>query len=159
VSIGGAFPMDLSLLFVIMFIFLLGIGSQWVAWRFSLPAIVLMTIAGLAIGPFVGWMNQEESFGELDDPLIAVAVAIIVFEGSLNLRFKELSGSGIPVWRVAASGAISAWILGSSTAQDIAGPSWGVGFVMAGLFIVTGPTVIMALRRQSKLRPRPTKIL
>src|SRR5699024_8066978 len=120
---GGAFPMDLSLLFVIMFIFLLGIGSQWVAWRFSLPAIVIMSIAGLVIGPFFGWMNPEESFGELYDPLISVAVAIILFEGSLNLSFKELSGLGKPVFRIATIGALIAWILGSFTAHYIAGLS------------------------------------
>ncbi|HLR23443.1 MAG TPA: sodium:proton antiporter [Pseudogracilibacillus sp.] len=151
--------MDLSLLFVIMFIFLLGIGSQWVAWRFSLPAIVIMSIAGLVIGPFFGWMNPEESFGELYDPLISVAVAIILFEGSLNLSFKELSGLGKPVFRIATIGALIAWILGSFTAHYIAGLSWEVAFVIGGLFIVTGPTVIMPLLRQSKLKPRPAKIL
>src|SRR5699024_12647093 len=34
-----------------------------------------------------------------------------------------------------------------------------VAFVIGGLFIVTGPTVIMPLLRQSKLKPRPAKIL
>src|SRR5699024_11945634 len=104
--------MDLSLLFVIMFIFLLGIGSQWVAWRFSLPAIVIMSIAGLVIGPFFGWMNPEESVGELYDPLISVTVAIILFEGSLNLSFKELSGLGEPVFRIATCDAFIGWVLG-----------------------------------------------
>src|SRR5690625_7835604 len=103
--------MDLSLLFVIMFIFLLGIGSQWVAWRFSLPAIVIMSIAGLVIGPFFGWMNPEESFGELYDPLISVAVAIILFEGSLNLSFKELSGLGKTGFRIDKIGVFIVWNL------------------------------------------------
>src|SRR5699024_11309858 len=92
--------MDLSLLFVIMFIFLLGIGSQWVAWRFSLPAIVIMSIAGLVIGPFFGWMNPEESFGELYDSLISVAVAIILFGGSLNFSFNDVSVFGKYVFQI-----------------------------------------------------------
>src|SRR5699024_9644816 len=56
-------------------------------------------------------------------------------------------------------GALIAWILGSFTAHYIAGLSWEVAFVIGGLFIVTGPTVIMPLLRQSKLKPRPAKIL
>src|SRR5699024_1546557 len=52
-----------------------------------------------------------------------------------------------------------AWILGSLTAHYIAGLSWEVAFVIGGLFIVTGPTVILPLLRQSKLKPRPAKIL
>src|SRR5699024_10355230 len=51
------------------------------------------------------------------------------------------------------------WILGSLTAQYMAGLSWAVAFTIGGLFIVTGPTVIMPLLRQSKLRPRTAKIL
>src|SRR5690625_1965046 len=151
--------MEISLLFVIMLIGALGIGSQWIAWKFNLPAIVVMSVAGLIMGPFLGIMNPEESFGELYDPLISVAVAIILFEGSLNLSFKELSGLGKPVFRIATIGALIAWILGSFTAHYIAGLSWEVAFVIGGLFIVTGPTVIMPLLRQSKLKPRPAKIL
>lgn len=151
--------MDLSLLFVIMLIGLLGIGSQWLAWKYSLPAIVIMSIAGLVAGPFLGIMKPEESFGPLYDPIISIAVAIILFEGSLNLSFKELRGLGKPVFRISSIGAFIAWILGSLTAHYIAGLSWEVAFVIGGLFIVTGPTVILPLLRQSKLKPRPAKIL
>lgn len=151
--------MEISLLFVMMLIGVLGIGSQWLAWKYNLPAIVIMSIAGLLIGPIFGIMNPEASFGNLYDPIISVAVAIILFEGSLNLSFKELKGLGKPVFRIATIGALIAWILGSLTAHYMAGLSWEVSFVIGGLFIVTGPTVIMPLLRQSKLKPRPAKIL
>src|SRR5690625_3494562 len=151
--------MEISLLLAIMLIGVLGIGSQWVAWKFNLPAIVVMSIAGLVMGPFLGIMNLEESFGPIYSPVISVAVAIILFEGSLNLSFKELRGLGKPVFRIATIGAFIAWILGSLAAHYMAGLSWEVAFVIGGLFIVTGPTVILPLLRQSKLKPRPAKIL
>src|SRR5690625_707855 len=151
--------MDLSMLFVIMLIGILGIGSQWLAWKFSMPAIVVMSIAGLIVGPFLGIMNPEESFGDLYRPIISVAVAIILFEGSLDLNRKEISDIGRPILRIATVGALIAWILGSLTAHYMAGLSWEVAFVIGGLFVVTGPTVIMPLLRQSKLKPRPAKIL
>lgn len=151
--------MSLSILSVIMIIGFLGIGSQWVAWRYRMPAIVIMSITGLLVGPIFGIINPEETFGSLYDPIISVAVAIILFEGSLSLKFKELRGLGRPVFRIATVGAFIAWILGSLTAHYIAGLSWAVAFVIGGLFIVTGPTVIMPLLRQSKLKPRPAKIL
>lgn len=151
--------MDPSLLTTIMLIGLLGIGSQWVAWRFRMPAIVVMSIVGLVVGPVFGVINPEAEFGDLYDPIISVAVAIILFEGSLNLKFKEIRDLGKPIFRIATVGAFIAWILGSLTAHYIAGLSWEVAFVIGGLFIVTGPTVIMPLLRQSKLNPRPAKIL
>ncbi|MFS0673226.1 cation:proton antiporter [Ornithinibacillus sp. 179-J 7C1 HS] len=148
-----------SLLFEVMLIFFLGIGSQWVAWRYRMPAIVVMAVTGLVVGPIFGFINPEEDFGNLYSPIISVAVAIILFEGSLNLSFKELRGLGKPVFRISTIGAFIAWILGSLTAHYIAGLPWPVAFVIGGLFIVTGPTVIMPLLRQSKLKPRPAKIL
>jgi len=151
--------MDLSLLFEIMLIGFLGIGSQWLAWRFNWPAIVIMSVAGLLAGPILGVMNPEQSFGELYSPIVSVAVAIILFEGSLSLNFKELRGLGKPIFRISTIGAFIAWILGSLTAHYMAGLSWAVAFVIGGLFIVTGPTVIMPLLRQSKLKTRPAKIL
>src|SRR5690625_5187425 len=151
--------MSVSLSFEIMLILVLGIGSQWIAWKYRLPAIVVMSIAGLIAGPFLGIMNPEEGFGDLYDPFISVAVAIILFEGSLNLSFKELRGLGRPVFRISTIGAFIAWVFGSLTAHYMAGLSWEVAFVVGGLFIVTGATVILILLRQSKLKPRPAKIL
>ncbi|WP_347862131.1 sodium:proton antiporter [Salimicrobium sp. PL1-032A] len=148
-----------SLLLQITIIGMLGVGSQWVAWRFRLPAIVVMSIVGLMAGPLFGLMNPEESFGELYSPTISLAVAIILFEGSLNLDFKEVKGLGKPVLRIVTLGAFIAWILGSLAAHYIAGLSIAVAFVIGGLFIVTGPTVILPLLRQAKLKPRPAKIL
>ncbi|MDQ0300757.1 NhaP-type Na+/H+ or K+/H+ antiporter [Salibacterium salarium] len=148
-----------SILSHLMLIGVLGIGSQWFAWRFRMPAIVVMSVAGLLIGPIFGWMNPAEDFGSLFNPIISVAVAIILFEGSLNLDYREIKGLGKSVYRIITLGALLAWILGSLTAFFIAGLSWAVSFVIGGLFIVTGPTVILPLLRQAKLKARPAAIL
>ncbi|KPL60710.1 sodium:proton exchanger [Rossellomorea vietnamensis] len=148
-----------SILFNIMLVGVLGIASQWVAWRFRLPAIVIMSIVGLLVGPIFGLINPKDDFGEVFKPIISMAVAIILFEGSLNLDFREVRGLGKPVFRIVTFGALLAWILGSLGAHYVAGLSWAVAFVIGGLFIVTGPTVILPLLRQAKLKPRPAAIL
>jgi NhaP-type Na+/H+ or K+/H+ antiporter len=148
-----------SMMFVFMMIGILGVGSQWIAWRFRFPAIVVMTIVGLISGPFTGLLDPAKDFGDLFSPIISIAVAIILFEGSLNLDFRELKGLGRPVFRIVTFGAFLAWILGSLAAHYVAGLSWAVAFIIGGLFIVTGPTVILPLLRQAKLKPRPAAIL
>lgn len=142
-----------------MLIIFLGVLSQWLAWRFSLPAIVLMSIAGLLAGPVFGILTPEENFGELFTPIISLAVAIILFEGSLNLNFKEIRGLGKPVTRIVTIGAFITWIAGSLAAHYLAGLSLAVSFTIGGLFIVTGPTVILPLLRQAKLKQRPAALL
>lgn len=148
-----------SLLFQITLIVMLGVLSQWVAWRFNIPAIVIMSVAGLLVGPFLQLINPTESFGDVFSPIISLAVAIILFEGSLSLDFREIRGFRKPIFRIATVGAFIAWIAGSLAAHYVAGLSLPVAFVIGGLFIVTGPTVILPLLRQAKLKERPAAIL
>lgn len=148
-----------SLLFSLMLVVLIGILSQWVAWRFRMPAIVVMSVAGLLVGPIFGLINPQESMGDLFSPIITFAVALILFEGSLNLDFREIRGFNKPVLRIVTIGAFIAWIAGSLAAHYVAGLSLSVSFIIGGLFIVTGPTVILPLLRQAKLKPRTAAIL
>ncbi|MFG6118918.1 cation:proton antiporter [Thalassobacillus sp. B23F22_16] len=148
-----------STLFLFMMIGLLGIGSQWIAWRFQWPSIVVMSVVGLLAGPIFGFMNPEETFAGVYEPIISIAVAIILFEGSLKLSFREIKGLERSVVRIVTLGAFLGWILGSFTAHYVAGLSWAVSFVIGGLLIVTGPTVVLPMLRQAKLKPRPASIL
>ena len=72
-----------------------GVAAQWVAWRFRIPGIVLLLAAGLLLGPVGGIIDPQQDFGEVFRPMVAIAVAIILFEGGLNLHFHELVRAGI----------------------------------------------------------------
>ncbi|GKV55932.1 sodium/hydrogen exchanger [Sporosarcina sp. NCCP-2222] len=148
-----------SLLFDLLLVILIGMLSQWIAWRYRMPAIVVMSVAGLLVGPIFGWIDPQETMGELFSPIITFAVAIILFEGSLNLDIREIRGFSKPVGRIVTIGAFIAWIAGSLAAHYLAGLSWEVAFIIGGLFIVTGPTVILPLLRQARLKPRVAAIL
>ena len=73
------------------------IAAQWIGWKFKLPSIVFLLISGFIAGPILGWLEPEAMFGDLLSPAISIAVAIILFEGSLNLNFKELKHAGSAV--------------------------------------------------------------
>ena len=158
-SLKGDVTMLDSILFQIAAIVALGILSQWIAWRFRLPAIVIMSLVGLIVGPFLGFFNPKESFGEIFNPIISLAVAIILFEGSLSLDIREIKDSRKAIFRISTIGSLIAWIAGSFAAHYLAGISLDVAFIIGGIFIVTGPTVIMPLLRQAKLKERPATIL
>ena len=137
----------------------LGIGSQWLAWRLRLPAIVLMLAAGLLAGPGLGWIKPDDAFGDLFRPVIAVAVAVILFEGGMTLNLRELRETGEGVRRLVFLGAPLAWLFSTLAVRYGAGLSWEASSVFGGILIVTGPTVIMPLLRQARLAARPAGIL
>ncbi len=144
---------------VIAMVGMLGIGAQWLAWRTGWPALVLMLAAGFLAGPILGLFDPEHAFGPLLDPMIAIGVALILFEGGLSLDFRELRHAGDGVWRLVIFGVPLAWIFGSVAAHSIGGLEWPVAILFAGILVVTGPTVVMPLLRQSSVKPRPAAIL
>lgn len=137
----------------------LGIGSQWLAWRLRLPAIVLMLVAGLLAGPGFGLINPSKEFGDLFTPVISIAVAVILFEGGLTLNFRELRETGEGVRRLFFLGAPLAWIFSTAAIYYGAGLSFESSVVFGGILIVTGPTVVTPLLRQARLSSKPSGIL
>lgn len=136
-----------------------GVGAQWLAWRFRLPAIVLMLAAGLILGPVTGIFVPERDIGSLIAPMIALAVAVILFEGGLTLSLKKLSDARPAVRRLVYIGAPLGWLMSSLVLIFVAGLRWEAATVFGGIMIVTGPTVIAPLLRQAKLTSRPAQVL
>lgn len=137
----------------------LGVGAQWLAWRLNLPAIVLMLLAGLLVGPVFGILDPSVAMGDLLQPIVAVAVAIILFEGGLTLNFKSLTDAAVGVKRLVIIGGPVGWLLSASVLHYVGGLSWATSAVFGGIMIVTGPTVIAPLLRQARLKRRPAALL
>ena len=125
----------------------LGVGSQWLAWRLRMPAIVLMLAAGLAVGPGLGLLDPSRDFGDLLQPLVAIAVAIILFEGGLSLNVRSLADAAAGVRRLVIIGAPLGWAASAAALHYVAGLDWATSSVFGGIMIVTGPTVIVPLLR------------
>ena len=144
---------DLPVMLVIVLFLALGIFSQWLANRIKWPSIVVMSIVGLLVGPILGLANPEHTLGsEIFSPIVSLAVAIILFEGSSNLDFRELKGISKAVIRIITIGATIAWILGAIALHKILGFPISIAIVMGGLLLITGPTVIQPLLKQAKVR-------
>ena len=155
----------------------LGIGAQWLAWKLQKPAIVLMALAGLIFGPLIGFLqgfnmpealaglldalrlNPAKDFGDLLRPVIGISVAIILFEGGLTLKFSELRDASKPVRRMILFAGPISWLLGTFAAHYIVNLPWDISAMVGGLFVVTGPTVIIPLLRQAHLSDRPANVL
>lgn len=138
---------------------LLGIGAQWIAWRISKPAIALMLAAGIIAGPVFGIINPERDFGALLEPVVKLAVAVILFEGGLQLNFRDLRHAGWPVLRLVLIGVPIGWGLGTLAGHYGAGLPWSVAALFGGILVVTGPTVIGPMLRTLRVGNRVRDIL
>jgi len=133
-------------------ILVLGVGAQWLAGLLRLPSILLLLIFGFIAGPVTGFLNLDETIGELLFPLVTIAVGIILFEGGLSLRFSELPALSNVIFRLITVGALLTWSLAALGAYFLMQMEWQLAVLLGAILIVTGPTVIMPLLRQ--IRPR-----
>jgi NhaP-type Na+/H+ or K+/H+ antiporter len=136
-----------------------GILAQWAAWRTNLPAIVLLLVGGLVVGPLTGWIDPLADFGDAFRPVVSIAVAIILFEGGLTLNLAEIRETSKAVRRLILIGGPLAWGLTALAAHFVARFSWPTATVLGAILVVTGPTVVMPLLRQAHLATRPASLL
>ncbi|MCG3865171.1 MULTISPECIES: sodium:proton antiporter [unclassified Photobacterium] len=137
----------------------LGLSCQWLAWRMKLPAILLLLMAGLIIGPATGVFNPNILFGDLLFPLISLSVAVILFEGSLTLNFDEIKNVRRNVKSIVTVGAIITWMITSVATHYLLDFSWPLALLFGSMTVVTGPTVIVPLLRTVRPQAKLANIL
>jgi NhaP-type Na+/H+ or K+/H+ antiporter len=139
-------------------ILVLGLMAQWLAWRFRLPSILLLLIFGMLAGQS-GFIDPDHLLGGLLRPIVSFSVAIILFEGSLSLKIKDLNTAGRAILNLASAGVLITWLLTALACHLILGIGPSKSFLIAAILTVTGPTVIMPMLRYIRPSGDTAKIL
>jgi len=124
-----------------------GMAAQWIAWRTQVPSIILLLLAGLLLGPVFSLIDPDAFLGGTLFPVVSLSVALILFEGGLDLPPRELRSTGTVVRRLISVGAIITFFVAAWGAEQLFDISRGAAAVMAAVLVVTGPTVVGPLLR------------
>ncbi|NLS91031.1 MAG: hypothetical protein GXX96_02450 [Planctomycetaceae bacterium] len=139
------------LLIGLTWITVVGIGVQWIAWATRIPSILLLLLAGFVLGPATGAIDPDAIFGDLLLPAVSLSVSLILFEGALGLRLRELKDSLRPILCLVTIGASVTWLLAAIGAYLLLGFDLSMSLLLGAILVVTGPTVIGPILLQ--LRP------
>ena len=126
-------PDNLDTGLVIALIVAIGIAAQWFSWWVKQPAILVLLLAGLLAGPVLGLFDPDALFGDLLFPAVSLGVAVILFEGSLTLKFREIRGHGQVVTRLVTVGALVSMLLIALAAWALGIFSWKVALLFGAL--------------------------
>jgi len=137
--------METGIGIALVVVVVLGIGAEWLAWALHLPSVLVLLIVGLLAGPVFGLLDPAAVLGDSLLSLVSVAVAVILFEGSLGLRVSELQGAARPLWRLLTIGIVITWIVAAVVCHLIVGLSSEVSVLLGAILVVTGPTVVIPL--------------
>ena len=103
-------------------------------------------------GPIGGFINPEYLLGDLFFPIISLLVSIIVFEGGLSLRIKDLKTIGVPVRNIVIFGTLMTFVIVSLASYFILGFNQQLAVMFGSMMVITGPTVIVPLLRHVNLK-------
>ncbi len=142
-------------LLVLSGVLVAGFVCHWLAWRVKLPSILFLLTVGITLGPLLGWLRPNEIFGELLVPLVSLAVAVILYEGSLTLKLQEIRGHGNVVRNLLTAGVLITWLSATFAAKWFLGWDIQLAALFGAIVTVSGPTVILPLLRSI----RPTNAL
>ncbi|CAA0118944.1 Na(+)/H(+) antiporter NhaH [BD1-7 clade bacterium] len=137
----------------------LGLLSQWTAWRIKVPAILFLLLTGIVFGPWLNIIKPGQLLGDLLFPAVSICIALILFEGSLTLKFKEISDQSAVVRRMTSLGMVITWLLIALATHYWMDTSWSIAFLFGAIVVVSGPTVIMPLLMTVRPNKKVSSIL
>ncbi len=137
----------------------LGILGQWIAWRSRLPSIIVLLFLGFLAGPVLSILDVDLVFGDMLYPLVSLLVSVIVFEGGLSLRIRDLKNIGGSLFRLVLIAPIITISLMFVFTRYILGVSVELSIMFSALMVITGPTVIIPLLRHIKVSPKISSLI
>ncbi len=128
-----------------------GIISQILARHLRVPGIVVLLAAGVVLGPELLGIINPAALGHGMHDVVGFAVAVILFEGGLNLNIRRLRREALPIRRLLTLGALITLVGAALSTRWLLGWSWSLAVLFGSLVIVTGPTVINPLLRRIRV--------
>lgn len=136
-----------------------GMLAQTVARHVRIPGIVLLLATGLLLGPDGLGAVRPGTLGESLHSLVGFAVAVILFEGGMNLRVDRLRSEARSIRQLITLGALVTAAGAALAARLILRWDWEISILFGTLVMVTGPTVITPLLRRIKVKERVATVL
>jgi len=136
-----------------------GMIVQSVAHHLRIPGIVLLLITGVLLGPDVSGVIQPDTLGSALSVITGFAVAVILFEGGLNLKIQRLKRERRAIRQMITIGGVVTVVGGMLTTRWLFGWDWRTSVLFGTLVMVTGPTVINPLLRRFKVKRNVSVVL
>ena len=137
----------------------LGMLSQVVAQKLYLPGIVILLASGVFFGPDgLNWVRPE-TLGPALNIIVGFAVAVILFEGGMNLRLSRIKRERNAIRGLITIGAFATFAGGVVLTLLLLNWDLRTAILFGTLIIVTGPTVISPLLKRVRIHHGVSTVL
>jgi NhaP-type Na+/H+ or K+/H+ antiporter len=149
-----------QVLFGVSLILVLAVGSQVLANQLRIPALIILLPTGFIAGALTSDVNPQRLLGSAFQPLVSLAVAVILYDAGLALNLTRLRGHTRQVVRRLIIGGIPVtWAFGAVFAVLLLGMSRQAAVMIGAILVVSGPTVVGPLLRFIRPTERLQQVL
>ena len=139
---------------------ILAMASQLLALKVRVPGIVVLLPVGFVAGHFIPDVNLRPALGEAYAPAVSLAVAMILFDGGLELNIREMRAHVRgTVRRLQTLGVAMTATAGTLLAWGLLDVDWRSALMFGVMIVVSGPTVIGPLLNFARPGRNPSLIL
>lgn len=122
---------------------LLATGSQILASRLRVPALIILLPAGFTAGALTDVIHPDRLMGQNFDVLVSMAVAVILYDAGLGLNLRKLTGrTRWIVGRLLLLGVLVTFLTTAAVAPAMFGMPLRVASMLGVILVVSGPTVV-----------------
>ncbi len=150
-----AFELTLQIVITV----LAGVTAQVVGELAQVPSIIFLLLFGIGLGPDGVGLIHPQNLGVGLEVIVALSVALILFEGGLSLELSELGQVSNSLRNLVTIGVFITLLGGGIAAHWLGEFPWTLAFLYASLVVVTGPTVVTPLLRQVKVDRKVATLL
>ena len=149
-----------QVLFGMGLILALAVGSQVLASWLRVPALIILLPAGFTAGALTTDVDPERLLGASFQPLVSLAVAVILYDSGVALKWGSVRGRArrvvprLVIWGVPITMAFAA-----VSAGLLLGMSAGAAAMTGAILVVSGPTVVGPLLQFVRPTSRLQRIL
>ncbi|MCF7824950.1 MAG: cation:proton antiporter [Candidatus Marinimicrobia bacterium] len=129
-----------------------GMLGQSLAHHARIPGIVILLALGVLLGPDVANLIRPASLGDSLFLIVGFAVAVILFEGGMNLQLSRLKRERRTIRSMITIGALITAVLAVFTTRHLLHWDWRQAILFGTLIPVTGPTVVSPLLRRIRVK-------
>ncbi|MFG2565548.1 cation:proton antiporter [Streptomyces sp. NPDC048567] len=124
-------------------IVVLAVGSQLLASRLRVPALLVLLPAGFTAGALTDNVDPQRLLGDSFSPLVSLAVAVILYDAGLGLDLRRLKGHNRRVViRLLWLGTLLTMVSAALFAVPVLDMSAQAAVMLATILVVSGPTVV-----------------
>lgn len=142
----------------IAFLFFFAHALNWFFHRTKVPDLLILVVIGYALGPLIGLMDASD-LGKVGAVLSTIALAVILYEGGLNLHARDLVRSSLPAASLSLSGFFLIALLGFLSAYFLANQSLYTSLLLGTAIGSTSSAVVLPMLKPLSIKESSKTLL